>query len=284
MDWIKKITVKWWFWIIATALFLSVVQILFRFEAPCKWLDAVWEAGDLISLVGTLVLGYVAILQTKRANDMADDANKTSRKLIELQEAEYTPVITIKNFAGVTKHGLHDVSEKVQSEMFIHEMRCTDGEVLVGYSISLLDPDCILTDKAYCRDYEIHLNYSGRFVVESFCVKEIHFVGNDFEKSFTIKNYADMSLSCDEDFTLFLFLCSNEDFLEENTMAHKYLTASCVIFDMEMKSITGKIYKETVKIKKLLVDEPSPKVDFKNAELLVSASYQVYNDEAKDSK
>ena len=77
MDWVRKITIKWWFWIIATVLFLTVVQILFRIEAPCEWLDAVWEAGDLISLVGTLVLGYVAMLQTKRANDMADDANKT---------------------------------------------------------------------------------------------------------------------------------------------------------------------------------------------------------------
>lgn len=282
MDWVRKITIKWWFWIIATVLFLTVVQILFRIEAPCEWLDAVWEAGDLISLVGTLVLGYVAMLQTKRANDMADDANKTSRKLIELQEAEYTPVVTIKSFAGVTKHGLNKASINTQSEMFVHEMRCTNGEVLVGYSISLLEPDCVMSDNTYCRDYEIHLNYSGRFVVESFCIKEIRFVGKDFEKCFKIKNSAEMSLSCDEDFTLFLFLFSNKDFLEENNTAHKYITASHVVFEIEMKSITGEIYEETVKIRKLLVDDPSPKLDFKNAEMFVSASYQVQNREIKD--
>ena len=112
MKWLKNQLTKLWFWVVVTAIFLIIVQVLFRIEAPCKWLDAVWEAGDLISLVGTLVLGYVAVLQTQRANDMADDANTTSRKLIELQKAEYTPVVTIKEFAGITKHTLdHAKSE-----------------------------------------------------------------------------------------------------------------------------------------------------------------------------
>ena len=282
MKWIEKHIIKWWFWIIATIIFLTIVQILFRIEAPCKWLDAVWEAGDLISLIGTLILGYVAMLQTKRANDMADDANKTSRKLIELQEAEYTPTVTIKSFAGITKHGLCKVNMNTQSEMFVHEMRCADGEVVVGYSISLLEPDCVISNNTYCRDYEIHLNYNGRFVVESFCVKEIRFVGNDFEKIFKIKNSAEMSLSCGENFTLFLFLFNNEDFLEETNIAHKYLTASNVIFEIEMQSITGQIYEETIKLRKILVNEPSPELNFKDMEMFVSASYQVQTKETKN--
>lgn len=282
MNWIRKITIKWWFWIIATIVFLTVVQILFRIEAPCKWLDAVWEAGDLISLVGTLVLGYVAMLQTKRANDMAYDANETSRKLIKLQEAEYTPIVTIKDFAGITKHGLSKVNIMPQSEMFVHEMRCIDGEVLVGYSISLSEPDCVITDDTHCRDYEIHLNYSGRFVVENFRIKEIRFSGNKFEKSFIIKNSTEMSLSCGQDFTLFLFLFNNEDFLEEASNAYKYITASNIIFEIEMTSITGEIYEETVNIRKLLVNNPDTKLDLKNAEMLVSASYQVQNMESEN--
>lgn len=281
MDKIRNMTLKWWFWIIVTTIFLTVVQILFRIEAPCKWLDAVWEAGDLISLVGTLVLGYVAMLQTKRANDMAEDANKTSRKLIELQEAEYTPIITIKGFAGVTKHSINTSSTNAQSEMFVHEMRCVDGEVLVGYSISLMESDCVLSNNTFCRDYEIHLNYSGRFVVESFCIKEIRFIGNNFKKCFKIKNSAEMSLNCGEDFNLFLFLFSNEDFLKESSEAHKYITATNVVLEMEMKSISGEIYNETVKIRKLLVRDPSPNVEFQNAEILVSSFYQVNNNKQK---
>lgn len=275
MKWLKNQFDKLWFWVVVTAVFLIIVQVLFRIEAPCKWLDAVWKAGDLISLVGTLVLGYVAVLQTQRANDMADDANTTSRKLIELQKAEYTPVVTIKEFAGITKHSLDHAQSAPRSEIFVHEMRCSDGEVLVGYSISLVDQNCDISKCTYCRDYEIHLNYSGHFVVESFQVKEIRFSGNDFERVFKIGNTMEMSLGDGENFTLFLFLVSNEDFMQEDTIAHQYLSAQYIIFEVELKSISGAVYKETIKIRKLLVTDPSPELNYKNAEMLVSASYQV---------
>lgn len=71
---------KWW--IISSILFLIIVQVLFTIPAPCKWLDAAWEAGDLISFVGTIVLGIVAIMQTKDANDM-------SKRLMQLEENRY---------------------------------------------------------------------------------------------------------------------------------------------------------------------------------------------------
>lgn len=78
----KKMLNKWWIWLIASVVFLLVVQILFSIPAPCKWLDAVWEAGDLISFVGTMVLGYVAISQTERANKM-------SERLMDIENNRY---------------------------------------------------------------------------------------------------------------------------------------------------------------------------------------------------
>lgn len=277
MKWIRKNATKWWLWVIVTILFLIVVQILFRIEAPCKWLDAVWEAGDFISLIGTLVLGYIAILQAKQANDVANDANETSRKVIELQEAEYTPIVTIEEFVGITNHIVHKVNKNTESEMIVHKMNCIDGNIIVGYSISLLEPNCTITNSTHCRDYEIHLKYSGRFAVESFLIKEIRFIGNNFEKSFKIKKSEEMSLSFDQEFPLFLFLFSDEDFLNENNSSHKYITSSNIVFEIEMKSITGKIYNETIKVRKLLVDNTGTKLNLRNAEMLVSASYHVKN-------
>ena len=281
MKWIKDQSTKLWFWIVITIIFLSIVQILFRIEAPCKWLDAVWEAGDLISLVGALVLGYIAVLQTQRANDMASDANKTSRKLIELQEAEYTPVVTIKNFAGITKHTLDHGTPEATSEVFVHVMRCTDGEAIVGYSISLVDENCDITKNTYCRDYEIHLNYSGHFVAESFQIKSIRFSGNGFERSFKIEKSMEISLSDGENFNLFLFLVSNEDFLAKGNIAHQYIDASHIILETEIKSMSGIVYTELIMIRKILVDNPSTKVKLDNAEMLVSASYQVEKETIK---
>ena len=70
-NWTRNHLTSWWLWLVCTMLFLFVVQLLFSIPAPCKLLDAVWEAGDFISLVGALVLGYVAVYQTKRSNDMS---------------------------------------------------------------------------------------------------------------------------------------------------------------------------------------------------------------------
>lgn len=275
MNWIKKQLTKWWVWLLLSALFLAVVQYLFYTPAPYPWLDAVWEAGDFISLVGTLVLGYIAMLQTKRANDTAADANKTSRMMMDLQKAEYTPVVTIASFAGITKHEVTNNLQSNPSEVIVHEMRCHDGEVLVGHSISLRDDGFDLQKKAYCRDYELHLEYSGHFVMESFQIKEISFVGKSFEKNFTIQNSLEMSLSRNEKFKLFIFLASNEDFMDEKCRAHEYITATHIVFKIEMKSLTGETYTETIKLRKLLVMKPSPKLDVPDAEMLVSATYHV---------
>lgn len=62
---------KWWFWLILTLLFLVCIQILFTIKAPCIWLEATWEAGDLISIVGTLTLGFISIKQSEKANAMS---------------------------------------------------------------------------------------------------------------------------------------------------------------------------------------------------------------------
>lgn len=276
-DRIKRLFTKWWFWIVVTVIFLSIVQILFRIEAPCKWLDAVWEAGDLISLVGTLVLGYIAVLQTQRANDMAAEAANTSNQLIALQKAEYTPVVTIRDFTGITKHTIGHGKPNTNSEVLVHVMRCTDGDTLAGYSVSLVDQDCDVAKPTYCRNYEIHLSYSGHFVVQSFQVKEIRFSGNDFERVFEIENNMEMSLGNGQNFDLFLFLICNDDFEKRETVAYQYIDACTVSMEIEMTSVTGEVFAETIKIRKILVDNPSQEIKLKNAELLVGSSYQMRN-------
>ena len=70
------------FLIILCIIFLALVQILFSIPAPIKWLEAVWEAGDLISFVGTIALGIIAIKQTEDANDM-------NKRLMQLEENRY---------------------------------------------------------------------------------------------------------------------------------------------------------------------------------------------------
>ena len=266
---------KWWLWLLATLFFLVFVHTIFTIKAPYKWMEATWEAGDLLSLVGTLVLGYVAILQTQRANDIAKNANDTSVKLIELQKAEYTPIITISDFIGLTYFDVSKANIETTSEIFIHVMRTKEGEAYVGLSVSLVDEQCNLSEKIYCRSYEIHFNYDGRFVIENFTLDKISFVGNNFNKCFIINNDMGMSLGNQTAFTLFLFLLSNEDFTQNKSLSHQYLSANRIILDLKMMSIVGKVYQEQITIRKILVDNPSPNLSSGNAEMLVSASYKL---------
>lgn len=63
-------------WICIIIIVLFGVQILFSIPAPCKGLEAVWEAGDFIFFVGTISLGLVTVYQTKKANEIIIDLNK----------------------------------------------------------------------------------------------------------------------------------------------------------------------------------------------------------------
>ena len=92
----KILLTKWWVWFTICIMFLALVQFLFSIPAPCKWLDAVWEPGDLITFVGTITLGYVAWQQSKMANDMANQANSTpnqanefSKALLKIEQSRY---------------------------------------------------------------------------------------------------------------------------------------------------------------------------------------------------
>ena len=68
--------------IIGCIMFLIMVQVFYTIPDPSKWLEARWGAGDLISFVGTIVLGIVAISQTKDANDM-------SKRIMQLEEKRH---------------------------------------------------------------------------------------------------------------------------------------------------------------------------------------------------
>lgn len=59
-------------------VFLIFTQLIFSVPAPCSWLEAVWEAGDLLTFIGTVFLGAITIWQTQKANI-------TSQQLFELE-------------------------------------------------------------------------------------------------------------------------------------------------------------------------------------------------------
>lgn len=85
--------------IIVAVIFVPIllIQGLFLIPAPFCLLDAEWEAGDalgyfgdVLSFLGTVILGYVAILQTEKANTI-------SEKLMELDLVKTKPCFDFHN-------------------------------------------------------------------------------------------------------------------------------------------------------------------------------------------
>lgn len=134
----KKHFYDWRLWLIGTVIFLVAIQVLFTIPAPCKWLDAVWEAGDLISLVGTLILGYIAVKQTGEANERAEDANKISQRLMDLEFERYKlesrPFVMVADWKAETLQ-VHQIYNP--EKLYIQIDTYNDQEPILGFSLFL---------------------------------------------------------------------------------------------------------------------------------------------------
>lgn len=84
-----------------------------------------------------------------------------------------------------------------------------------------------------------------------------------------------MSLSESEEFRLLMFCMSNHDFLQPDSEGYKWIKASKLIFDFEMETMDGAVYKQTTRLMKHLVIEPEKQFNHANIELPVSVSYNV---------
>jgi len=255
-------------WIVCMIGFLAITQILFSIQAPCKWLEAVWGAGDFIAFIGTVTLGIVAWLQSKMANE-------TSQKLIDLQATEYLPVITLRDFVGLTKLGVTSVYEDIKTDICIAEMRKPDKELILAYVLNILCDELDLNKTIYSRIYELHFKYLSKTVISTPVIKSISFLGNNFNKKFLINKSIDMSLFNEQEFQFYIYFLSNSDFLLADSLPGKLIEAGKMVIDLEFESLTHKKYYEKLTVSKHLVVKPEKDLNMENIERLISTSYEV---------
>lgn len=89
----KKITL--FFCLLLVFLPIIVIHILFKIKTDVYWIQAEWEAGeilgyfgDVLSFIGTLVLGYIAISQTEKANTLNEE-------LLNIEKDKIKPCVDI---------------------------------------------------------------------------------------------------------------------------------------------------------------------------------------------
>ena len=264
----KKPFEKWWCWLLASAMFLAFVQVLFTIEAPNKWLEAKWDAGDLISFAGTIVLGFIAISQTQYANKM-------NQKLLEMQYNEYRPLLEITGMVGITKHQLTPAEEDFDKSIALHVMRDAENKVYLGYSKAFKVDEMDCSKETFCRSYEIHCKYNGKAAIESLSVKSLAFEGIEYCKDFNIGGDNLMSLTPGEEQSFFFFLVSNSNFQETSSQAYQLISTRKMVLTVILTTFDGKRYNEKISIVKHLVREPEQRFNLPNVELPVSVSYEL---------
>ena len=259
---------KWGIWLIVSVTFLAFIQTIFHVPAPCKWLEHVWEAGDIISFVGTMVLGYIAIYQTANANEMAKEANriakqasKTSQDLIQLQKMEYYPVVRVTKFLGICDYKLK--GEGVfNTSLAMAELKTKDDEIVVEYLACLLVPGATGKNTAFQRFYEIHFKYNSKAIVHKVVICSVEFVGVNFYQRFNLESEMELSLYDEDEFKIFLCVAGDSDFNDINSETNKYIKAPKMGIALEMTTIDGEKHLETIVIFKHAVKEGTPSIQY----------------------
>lgn len=110
---------------------IAIVHILFKIKTGCSLLQAEYGPGDMLgyfgdvlSFLGTVILGYVAIRQTERANDI-------SEKLMEMDIVKSKPCFDFVN-----------------SQLYVMTIKGDKEEIELQYS----EEDCMILDLLYTSE------------------------------------------------------------------------------------------------------------------------------------
>lgn len=204
---------KWWIWLIASIIFLIVVQILFSIPAPYKWLEAVWEAGNLITFVGTIALGYVAVSQTQRANRM-------SERLMDIENNRY--MLAIRPFIMVTEWKAYDISVGKllfnPDILYIQIGSYNDGEPSLGIGLQLQNTTDSYVSAEYLRGHSDKVKWSNSATNQP--NRKLRLLAGDSQEIVFYANQEYMKSLVDKIITV--------EFILENRFAERYKESFCL--------------------------------------------------------
>lgn len=114
-------------WLFLCAGLLIITHVIFKIPAPFSWLEHVWGAGDLLTFVGTIVLGYVAYWQTNTANE-------TSDRLLRIDEARYKlelrPFIMVADYSAYIKNNYSIITNPDKVYIMVDKPENDNDDVL----------------------------------------------------------------------------------------------------------------------------------------------------------
>ncbi|MCL1806782.1 MAG: hypothetical protein FWG31_03665 [Oscillospiraceae bacterium] len=122
-------------WLLLGVALLVIVHVLFKISTPFSLLEPAWGAGDLITFVGTITLGYVAYWQTYKANETED-------RLLKIEENRYKlelrPFVVVANYFAYAKTQLDIIDNPDKTYVMVGKPEKDTDDVLC-IELSLLN-------------------------------------------------------------------------------------------------------------------------------------------------
>lgn len=172
----KKKTI---FLVVGCIIFMIVIQGLFCIPASIRFLEANWGAGDVLTFVGTALLGWLAIWQneelkmeneksqkrlesmTKEANQLTKEANKLSylSRIVDYElSKKNNQERKIQNFEEALSiqeiiHAIDDETEEVDMSIIIDLEKKLDNAYLqmcIEFDMPIKSTDEI-SENGYCK-------------------------------------------------------------------------------------------------------------------------------------
>ena len=143
---------------------MILIHILYKIHLNCYWIESDWTSGELLgyygnvlSFIGTIVLGYIAIMQT-------ENANKINGEFLEIEKNRIKPCLNIST----------SKLYKIYLENHIEEMnRICINEAII---LNLLFPK---EPRTGCIDHraliELEVYNSGGSGIKNITIKDIFF-------------------------------------------------------------------------------------------------------------
>lgn len=246
LEWIskhKKTTIT----LCGLAVFLPIllIHILFKIKTEVYWMQAEWQAGevlgyfgDVLSFVGTIVLGCIAISQTEKAN-------KLNEELLNIEKDKLIPRLDIE---GTQLYKIY-----LENDMYEQFSKIDRTDRMVVEMLYTLNPRTgIVTDSALL-ELEVFNNGGSdirRIYINSsdfyLCVNDPN--NNDNKKIATV--VGNTSLSVGEKRTLYIYakreINNAEELNDKWYEQHSAELMPHIELEMILETTSGERYLETI--------------------------------------
>lgn len=221
-----------------------IVHILYKFKSNCYWLVTEWNPGELLlyfgnvlTFIGTVVLGYVAVIQTERANQM-------NRELLKIEKNKIKPCLEISAPQQYKIYLGNDMTKKLeeirQKDVMIMTMLYTH-KPRTGYETSIALMELEVFNSGFSDVRKIYVKSATGYLVVADPNdpnnEKIAVMGNcgiKINEKKCLYIHISREISCDEE--------NDYMWYEKNT--RKLMPR--MEFVLEMETVTGNLYTENI--------------------------------------